>query len=62
MPHSRGPSNNPYPEPNQPNSQTNKKKILNYKPKVRRNIRRPQTRWEEDFREERTGIIVDDDN
>ena len=31
------------------------KKILNYKPKERRNIGRPQTRWEDDFREEGTG-------
>ena len=31
------------------------KKILNYKPERRRNIRRPQTRWEDEFREERTG-------
>ena len=27
----------------------------NYKPEGRRNIGRPQTRWEDDFREERTG-------
>ena len=25
------------------------KKILNYKPEGRRNIGRPQTRWEDDF-------------
>ena len=29
--------------------------ILNYKPEGRRNIGRPQTRWEDDFREEGTG-------
>ena len=28
------------------------KKNLNYKPERRRNIGRPQTRWEDDFREE----------
>ena len=27
----------------------------NYKPEERRNIGRPQTRWEDDFREEGTG-------
>ena len=32
------------------------KKKLNYKPEGRRNIRRPQTRWEDDFREEGTGV------
>jgi hypothetical protein len=37
-------------------------KNLNYKPKGRRNIGRPQTRWEDDFREEGTGLIVDDDD
>ena len=31
------------------------KKKLNYKSKVRRNIRRPLTRWEDDFREKGTG-------
>ena len=31
------------------------KKNLNYKPEGRRNIRRPLTRWEDDFREEGTG-------
>ena len=31
------------------------KKKLNYKPEGRRNIGRPQTRWEDDFREEGTG-------
>ena len=31
------------------------KKKLNYKPKGRRNIGRPQTRWEDDFREKGTG-------
>ena len=31
------------------------KNILNYKLKGRRNIGRPQTRWEDDFREEGTG-------
>ena len=30
-------------------------KKLNYKPEGRRNIGRPQTRWEHDFREEGTG-------
>jgi hypothetical protein len=29
------------------------KKNLNYKPEGRRNIGRPQTRWEDDFREKR---------
>ena len=29
--------------------------ILNYKPEGRRNIGRPLTRWEDDFREEGTG-------
>ena len=29
--------------------------ILNYKPEGRRNIGRPQTRWEDDFWEEGTG-------
>ena len=29
--------------------------IFNYKPEGRRNIGRPQTRWEDDFREEGTG-------
>ena len=28
---------------------------LNHKPEGRRNIERPQTRWEDDFREEGTG-------
>jgi hypothetical protein len=31
------------------------KKILNYKPEGRRNIGKPLTRWEDDFREEVTG-------
>jgi hypothetical protein len=31
------------------------KKKLNYKPAGRRHIGRPQTRWEDDFREEGTG-------
>ena len=31
------------------------KKKLNYKPEGRRNIGRPLTRWENDFREEGTG-------
>ena len=31
------------------------KNNLNYKPKGRRSIGRPQTRWEDDFREEGTG-------
>jgi hypothetical protein len=31
------------------------KKILNYKPKERRSIGRPLTRWEDDFWEEGTG-------
>ena len=30
-------------------------KILNYKPEGRRNIGRPQMRWEDDFRDEGTG-------
>ena len=30
-------------------------KIFNYKLKGRRNIGRPQTRWENDFQEEGTG-------
>jgi hypothetical protein len=29
------------------------KKILNYKPEGRKNIGRPQMRWEDDFREEK---------
>ena len=29
-------------------------KNLYYKPEGRRNIRRPQTRWDDDFRKERT--------
>ena len=29
--------------------------ILNYRPEGRRNIGRPETRWEDDFREEGTG-------
>ena len=35
------------------NKQSNK--ISNYKPEERRNIEKPQTRWEDDFREEGTG-------
>ena len=31
------------------------KKNFNYKPEGRRNIARPLTRWEDDFREEGTG-------
>ena len=31
------------------------KKLINYKPEVRRNIGRPLMRWEDDFREEETG-------
>ena len=31
------------------------KNILNYKLEGRRNIGRPQTRWEDDFRDEGTG-------
>ena len=31
------------------------KKKLNYKSEERRNIGRPQTRWEDDFRKEGTG-------
>ena len=31
------------------------KKKLNYKPEGKRNIGRPQTRWEDDFQEEGTG-------
>ena len=31
------------------------KKILNFKPEDRRNLGRPQTRWEDDFREEGPG-------
>ena len=31
------------------------KKNLNDKPEWRRNIERPQTRWEDDFLEEETG-------
>ena len=31
------------------------KNILNYKPKGRRNIGRPQMRWGDDFQEEGTG-------
>ena len=31
------------------------KQILNYKPQGRRNIGRPQKRWENDFWEEGTG-------
>ena len=30
------------------------KKVLNYKPEGRRNIGRPQARWEDNFREEGT--------
>ena len=32
-----------------------RKKNLNYKPEGRINIESPQTRWEDDFREEGTG-------
>ena len=38
------------------------KKNLNYKPEGRKNIGKPLTRWEDDFREEGTGLIVDDDD
>ena len=31
------------------------KNILNYKPEGRRNTGRPQTRWQDDFREEGKG-------
>ena len=34
------------------------KKTLNYKPDGRRNIERPQMRWEDDFREEGTGQVA----
>ena len=34
---------------------TDYRKKLNFKPAGRRNIGRPQTRWEDDFREEGTG-------
>ena len=34
---------------------TDYQKTLNYKPEGGRNIGRPQTRWEYDFREEGTG-------
>ena len=37
------------------------KKKLNYKPQGRRTIGRPRTSWEDDFREEGTGLIVDVD-
>ena len=39
-------------------------KILKYKPKGRRNIGRPQTKWEDDFRVEGRGLslIVDDND
>ena len=33
-------------------------RILNYKPEGRRNIGRPLTRWEDDFRDEGTGQEV----
>ena len=36
--------------------------ILNYKPEGRRNIGRTLTRWEDDFREEGTSLIVNDDD
>ena len=35
--------------------QTTQKKHLNYKPEGRRNIGRPEMRWEDDFQEEETG-------
>ena len=35
------------------------KEILNYKPEGRRNIGRPQTRWEDDFRELMTMKLID---
>ena len=41
------------------------KKIWNYKPEGRRNIGRPLTRLEDDFREEGTGqraLLVDNDD
>ena len=34
------------------------KTILNYKPEGRRNIGRPQTRWEDDFREENSWAFL----
>ena len=34
---------------------TDYQKNLNYKPEGRRNIGRPQTRWEDNFREEGIG-------
>ena len=37
-------------------------KTLNYKPEGSRNIERPQTRWEYDFRDEGTGNDDDDDD
>ena len=36
-------------------------KNFNYKPEGRRNIGRPQTKWGDDFWEEGTGLIDDDD-
>ena len=36
--------------------------MLNYRPEGRRNIERPLTRWENDFREEGASLIVDDDD
>ena len=36
-------------------------KKLNYKSKGRRNIGRPQTRWADNFREEGTGQVDDDE-
>ena len=33
----------------------------NYKPQGRRNIGRPLTKWEDDFRKVGTGLIVNDD-
>ena len=46
---------------------TDYSKKINYKPEGRRNIGRPQTRWEDDFREEKNrprglSLINDDDD
>ena len=38
------------------------KNILNYKPEGRRNIVRPQTRWEDDFQADGIGQVDDDDD
>ena len=44
------------------NGQQTAQKKLNNKPEGRRNIGTPQTRWGDDFREEGTGPIYDDDD